>query len=753
MDQGPLDFGTELRRLRSAAGLSITALSGRIHYSKGYLSKVETGKAPGNLPLALACDDELATGGVLAALVRARPEGTGRRSIRATYGPVIGLPVSTPLFTGRAVEIDRLTTFITGSGSRNVCVLSGLAGAGKTALAVRAARETVSAFPDGCLFLDLGRPADGGAPADQGIWNGTSAHDVLDPLLRLLHVPMEQIPAALDARINLYRSRLRGKRLLLVLDNAGSAAQVAPLLPPEPRCRVIITSRHRLNAMDDAVHLPVRELSANDAVDLFRSVAGAPADTAKDEVVRRVVTRCDLLPLAIRIAAARFRSTGTWSLADFEARLADESSRLAVLDDGERSVAAAFSLSCRALTPAQLRVFGLLALHPGRDVELQSIAALTGLSLARTTSVIDRLGDAHLISTEAAGHIRVHDLLREFAREHVLANVAAVEQDAAVRRLLDHSLLLTESSDEFLAPHRYRMPLALGNLPEASQKFVDRASALNWIDAQWPNLVRLCHLAADRGLHRQCWQLAFLLREFFFLSKLWDPWIDTHLRAAASAEMTGNKKGLAMTLNNLGIAHVDRGDLHTAVRYCRDALALFDELHDEHGITNATSNLAWAELYLGDHAQALRDLRVVLRAYHRQGNERNAAITLRGIALAEAELDQHDEAVHHATQAYQDFTRLNLPVDLAMAMNCIAWAHFKAGNHLTARDHYEQAVLLGEQCGSSYETARAITGLGNVEAALGRDIEAAEHWAHADELYGDFAPGMVGEARARWTLC
>jgi len=734
-----VEFGSALRRLREEAGLSQSAFSARIHYSKGYLSKVETGKASGNREFAKACDVALTADGALSALIRGRSD---RQVVGDVVTAITGLPPTTPHFTGRGPELDRLAAFLAGEDGEGACVLSGMAGAGKTALALRASWDARESFPDGCLFLDLRGHALGVAMA--------SAHDALDPLLRLLGVPGEQIPPHVDARANLYRSRLHGKRVLLVFDNVRSAAQVAPLLPAESRCRVLITSRNRLNALDDAVHLPVDVLPRPEAVALFRAVGGDRARSAEDAVVGSVVDRCGRLPLAIRIAAARFRGGPMWTMEDFEERLADETSRLSVLDDGERSVAAAFSLSCRALTDDELRLFALLALHPGHDVDIRSTAALAGVSLANTRSLVDHLGDAHLVAHDSADHLTVHDLVREFARDQVLPSIAVDEQVAAVQRMLDHNLLLARSSDEFLAPHRYRLPFTPVSVPEVSKEFTDRDSALRWIDQEWPTLVGLCHLASARGLHRACWQIAYILRDFFFLAKLWDPWIDTHLVAAASARAAGDTRALAMTLDNLGMAHVDRGDLAVAVGYYEEALELFRELGDEHGTTDAVSNLAWAALYLGDHVRALRDLGEVLESYRRQGKARNAAIALRGIALVEVELGHTADAVVHAEQARREFAALELDLDVVMSVNCVAWAHFQGGDHDAAVALYREAVELGERCGSRYETARALTGLGNVHRAAGRGVEAGEAWARADEVHSGINPVMIGEARVRF---
>src|SRR5260370_10226871 len=195
-------------------------------------------------------------------------------------------------------------------------------GVGKPALALRAAWDVEAQFPDGCLFFDLNGDAIGST--------GVSSAEALDRLLHALGVPGEAIPRDTDGRANLYRDRLRGRRMLLVFDNVHSAGQVAPLLPAEPTCRVLITSRNRLNALDDAVHVPVDILPVAQAITLFRHVVGirVPDD---DEAVARIIECCGRLPLAVRIAAARFRSNPIWTPAGFAARLADETHRLRTL--------------------------------------------------------------------------------------------------------------------------------------------------------------------------------------------------------------------------------------------------------------------------------------------------------------------------------------------------------------------------------------------------------------------------------------
>ncbi|MFB7272109.1 tetratricopeptide repeat protein [Streptomyces sp. NPDC056244] len=733
----PINFGSELRRRRREARMSISEMARRVHYSKGYLSKVETGRAAGSLGLAQACDRELGAGGELTELA---PGKLDEVSTLPTALALNGLPPVTGHFIGRSKELGDIASFVNEDTGGSVCLISGMAGVGKTALALRGIWNAVEAFPDGCLFLNLG----GGTPGGKEV----TPHAALDALLRMLGMAGERIPSGVDARANLYRSAVRGKRMLIFFDNVRSAAQIIPLLPAEQKCRVIVTSRNRLHALDDAMYLSIDVLAKEEGIALFRSAGGHRADRVDHDTVTRIVAHCGGLPLAIRIAAARFRGNSVWTPKHLEALLADEKSRLGVLDDGERSVAVALTVSCRALTGEQRRLFALLALYPGPEMSVGSVAALAGVDPLLARSLMDRLSDAHLVTYVAADRITLHDLVRAFARSSVLPGVSQRAQDASVQRLLDHALLWIGESNALLTPHRYRMPHSAAK-PSDHQNFADRQSALGWIAVEWVGLVGMCHLAAERMLHSECWQLAFALREYFFLNKLWDPWIETHLVAVDAARVSRQRQGLAISLSNLGVGYVDRGDLTAAVERYQEALEIFRELNDERGIIDALCNLAWADLYRGEPENALRGLRVALSHYRRMGNERNAAITLRGIALTESELDLYVDAVHHAKQAREVFRTLDLWLDVVMSTNCIAWAHFRAGDHEAAAFHYDLAAIQAERFGSGYERARALVGLGNVHAAAGRHAEAAEQWARADEVLSPLSPVMVGEARVR----
>ncbi|MBE1537076.1 ATP-binding protein [Actinomadura algeriensis] len=730
MAETNIEFGAELRRRREAAGLSQLVLARRVPCDKSWISRLEKGTGTASPDLARRLDHLLgAVGGLMTFAHR-----------KGQQSAFIGLPPASEHLVGRARELADIGTFVRDGSGPNVCVLTGTAGVGKTALAVRAGWDAADLFPDGCLYLDFGAHTPGATRL--------TYKDALRALLTALKVPGEEIPPGDAGLAGVYQNALRGRRVLLVLDNVGASDQIRALLPAERACRVLVTSRNRLNALDDAVVVQVGSLNDADAAALFRSAGGERTEGA-DAAADRVAKHCARLPLAITIAAARFRADPVWSVEDFATELADERARLELLDDGERSIEAAFAVSCNALEDAERQMFGLLVLHPARRIRVDGAAALAGVAPIRARRMLSRLADAHLVTYETTDGVVMHDLLRGFARERILPETGAGERSAATLRLLDHEVSLAESCGRLLDPRRHRASM-VPDIP--GDGFADRDTALDWIQSEWPVLVDLCHEAAAHGRHSQCWQLSFALRDYFFLAKLWDPWVSTHQVAVKCARAAGAEREMAIALNSLGIAHADRGDLAVAAEQYQQALKLFRTIGDEHGITSALSNLAWTSIYLGRPEQALQDLRIVRQAYQQFGNRRNAAITLRAIALAETELGVFHDAVEHALEARREFETLDLPLDVAMSVNCAAWAHFQAGDLEAAATDYETARELADRCGSRYEAARAATGLGNVLAVTGQIGEAAGQWTCADALHRSLEPSVLGEARIRSTL-
>jgi len=271
-----------------------------------------------------------------------------------------------------------------------------------------------------------------------------------------LGVPGERIPEHLDDQAALYRQCVAGKRMLILLDNARTSDQVRPLLPPTAGCLVLVTSRCRLAALDEASRLTLDVLPLADALTLFTNVAGSARVAGQFDAAERIVGLCGGLPLAIRIAVARLRSRPAWTLQYMLDRLTEEHGQVHQLDDGERSVMSAFALSYRALPAEQQRMFRLLGLMPGQDADPYAAAALTGTTPALARQSLEGLLDTHLLNQLAEGRYRFHDLMRAHAA--VLADQQHPEPDrtAALARLLDYYLHAAENAVDLLYPEGQR---------------------------------------------------------------------------------------------------------------------------------------------------------------------------------------------------------------------------------------------------------------------------------------------------------
>jgi tetratricopeptide (TPR) repeat protein len=372
------------------------------------------------------------------------------------------------------------------------------------------------------------------------------------------------------------------------------------------------------------------------------------------------------------------------------------------------------------------------------------VAALAGAGPGETDRLIDRLHDAHLVVRDERGYVELHDLVRTFAVNHALPELTAEDRQSAITRLADHAVAATLTADALAEPGRVRPDTGLP-LP-ARVPFTDADGALAWLAAQWPALAEIVESAFRHGLYDRCWQLAFVLRGFFFREKLFEPWIRTHECALEAARAIGDPSATGMILNNLGMAHLESGRVDDAVRLHEQAQDCFAQADDDRGAVDALSSLAWARLYRGEAGPALTDLTAVLDVYRRTGRTRNVAIALRGIALALTALGRFAEALESAGESAALAER---PVDRAMAANCEAWVHFRRGRWDDAERCYTRAAELADDAGSEYERARALTGLGNVAAQRGDRPAAVRWWAEAAAYRVTLDPAVLGEARYR----
>jgi hypothetical protein len=354
------------------------------------------------------------------------------------------LPRDRDSFTGRHHELQELADAVAGSGGVvGIHAIGGMAGVGKTAFAVHAAHRLADRFPAGQIFLPLHGHTPGQQPVDPG--------DALASLLLMAGVAAAQIPPGLEVRTALWRDRLANRRLLLVLDDAASSEQVLPLLPGSGGSLVLVTSRRRLSALEDARTISLDTLPPGEAADLLVRLADRPGLSAADPGVGELTRLCGRLPLAIGIVARQLHHHPTWTPAERAAELAAARDRPELMETENLSVAAAFNLSYDDLTGDQQRLFRRLGLHPGADVDGYAAAALDGTGLATARRSLGALYDQYLLDELAQGRFRMHNLIREHARavaEHLDSDG---DRDQATARLLDYYQHVSAQAEALLA--------------------------------------------------------------------------------------------------------------------------------------------------------------------------------------------------------------------------------------------------------------------------------------------------------------
>jgi DNA-binding SARP family transcriptional activator len=392
------------------------------------------------------------------------------------------LPPAVRWLTGRHDEVDAVLGPLRRGGKSDgpdavsVVAIDGMAGVGKTAFAVLVAHRLAEAFPGGQLFMDLHGHTEGRPPRTPG--------EALECFLQALGVPPGQIPGDTEARAALYRHRLSGTRMLIVLDNAAGEGQIRPLLPGGGGCLAVVTSRRRLKGLDEAHCVSLGVLPPPDAVALLRAVIGDCLVAAEERVLAEIAQLCGHLPLALRIAATLVRHRPAWSLANLAEQLRDR--RVGALADGERDLGAVFDLSYRSLPDSHRLLFRRLGLVPDLEADAYAAAALSDTAPGRAAHMLEELVDHNLLICDAPGRYRMHDLVRLHARD-LAGRDPAPMREAAVIRLLDYYQHTAGRTADLATLFPGRRPA--GSAPAHAPDLPDADAAWAWLHAERTNLL------------------------------------------------------------------------------------------------------------------------------------------------------------------------------------------------------------------------------------------------------------------------
>ncbi|MEU1517456.1 BTAD domain-containing putative transcriptional regulator [Streptomyces sp. NPDC005811] len=652
--------------------------------------------------------------------------------------PPSQLPYDLPLFTGREAELDEALALFDADqprpGTVVIGAVGGMAGVGKTTLAVHWAHRIADRFPDGQLYVNLRGFDPSGAVMDPG--------EAVRGFLDALGVPPERVPHGTAAQSALYRSTLAGRRILVVLDNARDTDHVQPLLPGSPGCLTLVTSRDELPglvAAHGARSLILRPFDEDHSRAFLARRLGAARVAAEPRAADEIGALCAGLPLALACVAARAAAHPHFRLADIagELRAAHGSLDAFARADASVDVGTVFSWSTDAVSPDAARLFRLLALHPGPDVTLPAAAALTGLTERRTRRLLAELTGLHLVAEHSPARHSLHDLLRAHAGELLHEHETEAERDTALDRLHHHYLHTAHTADRLLAPTSDPLPPPPAPEGARPEPLADDHRALAWLTAEHAVLLALVSTAAASGRparERLACQLAWSLEPFFDRRGHWHDAHTAQRTALDTARRLGDPVLLARGLR--GLARIEgRLGLHTrAVPRLEQALDLFAGLGDDTGRAHTHRSLGWECDQQGDLPGALRHNQLALAVFRALGDHAAQASVLNSVGWYHALLGEYRPALAHCHEALRMLQDLGDRYGQAATWDSIAYAHHHLGRHPHALLGYRNALALLRELGVPYLEADILTRAGDTHLAMGDEPSAHEAWTQALEL-------------------
>jgi DNA-binding SARP family transcriptional activator/tetratricopeptide (TPR) repeat protein len=651
------------------------------------------------------------------------------------------LPLDTPAFTGRIDELAELVGLADESriGEAVVtCSIDGMPGIGKTALAVRAAHLLAERFPDGRLFINL----HGFTPET----TPTKPEIALDRLLRGLGVPPPQIPLEADERAAVYRERLAGTRTLIVLDNAASEAQVRPLLPGAPGCLVLITSRRRLAGLDDTHPLSLSALRDEEAAALFVTAAGTGRLSVSDSALEETIALCANVPLTLRIAAARLRNRPNWPLRHLVERLRDQTRRLAQLNDGDRSLAAALNVSYDQLTVEEQRLLRYLSLHLGTDTDVYAAAALIDSNTSTAELLLEGLVDHNLLNQPTTGRYQMHDLIRLYAA-HVADTVAPDERSAALRRLLDFYLHTARHADRLLSRFSVSHTSLATRKPAQVPLLTTEAHAIAWMEAERINLTAVIDHCDALGFPEYVAAVADAMHTALHIQG--HHMLATRLQQAAlaSASRLGDEHGRANALYHLSDAMLLTGQYPDSIEAAEKAIEIYRDLDNRTGEANACCALGEA-LRLSSHfTQAVGALERALWLYTNLGDWLGEAYARTTLGAIQKLAGQYSEAETNLDAAFRLSTQFGHRYGQAVALADLGEVQQMTGQYDRAVESLNQALGLFRELGNRLGEASVLTSLGELRRVLKQHTKAERLLRRALELHRDLE-NLLGEAEA-----
>jgi transcriptional regulator with XRE-family HTH domain/tetratricopeptide (TPR) repeat protein len=749
-------FGPLLRALRLAADMTLEQLAERSGVSARGISDMERGVSQGpQVRTVQAIADALGLDPGPRSTLTAAARAGRRRGQPAGEPPIPPPPAAVPaqlpadlaVFTGRRDEVAELVDGLAPAEPASaplIRAITGMAGIGKTTLAVHCAHRLAPRFPDGQLYVNLrGFDPTGAAPAEEA----------LRGFLAALGVPGQQIPDGVDAQAALYRSVLARRRVLVLLDNARDTATVRPLLPGSAGSLVIVTSRNRLPglvATHGAHPLPLDLPDHDDAREVLARRIGAARVAAEPAAVDEIVERCARLPLALAIVAARAATHRAFPLA----AIAEELRRaggLGAFTGPEATVdaRAVFSWSYAALSPAAARLFRLLALHPGVPAAADAVASLAGAPVEQVGPLLAELTGAHLVAEPVPGRYGFHDLLRAYATE--LTADAETDREAAQGRLFDHYLHSTYAADRRISPTRTAIDLPAPAPEVTVRQFRDDATAVAWLTAQRPALLAAVEAAAAAGFDATAWRLAWTLEQYLERWGHWADWAAVSQTALRAARRLGDPYALAHAHRGLGMLALVTDLAGDPLPHLSAALHGFEQVGDVEGQAVVQRALAFAHNRQGRSEVALRHAGLALDLYRAAGQRGGEGLALNMAALCRLRLGQPVPALPVVELAIDLLGEVGNQRGEAAAWDTLGSVRLALDEPHLAVSAYRRAAELRAQVGDRFQQAQTLVRLGRVHASAGDRDAARDAWREAHTMLSDMQhpdAGSVGDLLA-----
>lgn len=646
-----------------------------------------------------------------------------------------------PSFVSRDPEL-RLLDKLGGLPGR-VLVVVGPPGVGKTTLTTQWASQVQDRFPDGQLHTELRGP-DGPVAPEQ----------VLGQFLRALGLPGDRVPIDAAEQSALFRSLTSDLRLLVVLDDAVSAAQVLGLLPASPSCLTLVTSRSRLNGLvaAGARFVDVAPLSDEDGVDLLVRLVDDGRVEREPAAARHLAGLCAGLPIALCVAGARLVSHPQWTVAHLVTELLDERRRLARLSlDVDLSLEAVFDVSYESLSPAAARLYRLLGLHPGPDFEIGVAAAALACPAPEAERLLEELLTASLVEETAANRWRLHALIRLHATHEAESAETPEERTAALRRMVDWYLHTATAAGQVVTPHRRDVRRDIAEVPVEPMTFQGHTDALDWLDRERANLLAVARAADREGWPVTAWQLADAMWGLFLYRTYYNDWLQFDLIALQATQDCGDRVAEAGARDRLGLLYHALGRNAEALTYLGQAAEIWHEVGDRHRIAGSMERFGFAYLDEGDVPRALEHFQRALTGYRELGQSRSIGLALISIGRALIEIDEHWEALAPLAEAVAVLDALPVPdpYNKARAELALGRAEVRTGRHESARARLSSVLVAMRALDSPLGEADAAFALGELDERVGDVRQARVSFERTERIYAELGNPGVGRVRER----